>query len=155
MTIPEASQLVMQAGASAAKGEIYVLDMGKPMQILTLAENMIRLAGLKPYEDIDIQEVGLRPGEKLYEELLMKSEELDKTDNEKIFIEREHKIPRSELMEKLRIVDRALATRDNDIIRQAMMEVVPTYRNADLVNRDAIHAEEMRSALETPDTANV
>jgi hypothetical protein len=81
--------------------------------------------------------------------------ELEKTDNEKIFIEREHKIPRSELMEKLRIVDRALATRDNDIIRQAMMEVVPTYRNADLVNRDAIHAEEMRSALETPDTANV
>ena len=155
MTIPEASQLVMQAGASAAKGEIYVLDMGKPMQILTLAENMIRLAGLKPYEDIDIQEVGLRPGEKLYEELLMKTEELDKTDNEKIFIERERKIPREELLEKLKIVNRALATRDNDAIRKAMMEVVPTYRNAETVNRDALNTAEMRSAIENRDTVNV
>ncbi len=155
MTIPEAAQLVMQAGASAAKGDIYVLDMGKPMQILTLAENMIRLAGLKPYEDIDIQEIGLRPGEKLYEELLMKTEELDKTDNEKIFIERERKIPREELLEKLKIVDRALLTRDNNAIRQAMMEVVPTYRNADVVNRDAINAEEMRNARTSEEVAGV
>lgn len=146
MTIPEASQLVMQAGASAAKGEIYVLDMGKPMKILSLAENMIRLAGLKPYEDIDIQEVGLRPGEKLYEELLMKTEELDKTDNEKIFIERDRKLTREELDEKLRTVDQALVTGDADAIRKAMMAVVPTYHDADSVNRDAIHAEEMRVA---------
>ncbi|MBQ1935403.1 MAG: polysaccharide biosynthesis protein [Clostridia bacterium] len=146
MTIPEASQLVMQAGASAAKGEIYVLDMGKPMKILSLAENMIRLAGLKPYEDIDIQEVGLRPGEKLYEELLMKTEELDKTDNEKIFIERDCKLTREELNEKLRLVHQALDTGDMEAIRKAMMEVVPTYHDADSVNRDAIHAEEMRAA---------
>lgn len=144
MTIPEAAQLVMQAGVSAAKGEIYVLDMGKPMKILSLAENMIRLAGLKPYEDIDIQEIGLRPGEKLYEELLMKTEELDKTDNEKIFIERDAKISRNELAEKFSVVEEALKTRDGDTIRSAMMQVVPTYHDADSVNRKAVYAEEMK-----------
>jgi FlaA1/EpsC-like NDP-sugar epimerase len=81
MTIPEASQLVMQAGAMARSGELFVLDMGKPVKIWDLAENMIRLSGLVPHKDIEIKEIGLRPGEKLYEELLIKTEELDKTDN--------------------------------------------------------------------------
>ena len=75
MTIPEASQLVMTSGAMAKNGELYVLDMGNPVKILDLAENMIRLSGLEPYVDIDIKEIGLRPGEKLYEELLRKNEE--------------------------------------------------------------------------------
>jgi FlaA1/EpsC-like NDP-sugar epimerase len=77
MTIPEAAQLLLQTCAMASPGEIYVLDMGRPVKILELAENMIRLSGLAPYADIDIQEIGLRPGEKLYEELLMKTGELD------------------------------------------------------------------------------
>ena len=89
MTIPEASQLVIQAGAMARRGELFVLDMGKPVKILDLAENMIRLSGLIPYQDIDIIEIGLRPGEKLYEELLIQTECLDKTANDLIFIERD------------------------------------------------------------------
>lgn len=84
MTIPEAVGLVMEAGAIAKNGELFVLDMGKPVKILDLAENMVRLSGYIPYKDINIVEVGLRPGEKLYEELLMKNENLDKTDNEMI-----------------------------------------------------------------------
>ena len=84
MTIPEASQLVLQSGAMAKNGELFVLDMGQPVKILDLAENMIRLSGV---EGIEIVETGLRPGEKLYEELLVKTEELDKTENSMIFIE--------------------------------------------------------------------
>ena len=79
MTIPEASQLVLQSGAMAKNGELFVLDMGRPVKILDLAENMVRLSGYEPYRDIDIIETGLRPGEKLYEELLVKTEELGKT----------------------------------------------------------------------------
>lgn len=89
MTIPEAAQLVMTSGAMASNGELYVLDMGNPVRIMDLAENMVKLSGLKPYEDIDIIEIGLRPGEKLYEELFIKTEELDKTDNDMIFVERD------------------------------------------------------------------
>lgn len=85
MTIPEAAQLALQAGTMAGQSQIFVLDMGEPVKILTLAENMIRLSGREPYTDIEIREIGLRPGEKLYEELLMKSERLSKTENAKIF----------------------------------------------------------------------
>ena len=88
MTIPEASQLVVQAGGLAKGGEIFVLDMGEPVKIVTLAENLIKLSGFEPYKDIDIQFSGLRPGEKLYEELSLE-EELDerkKTGNDKIFV---------------------------------------------------------------------
>lgn len=85
MTIPEAAQLVLQAGFYADKGEIFVLDMGQPVKILDLAEKMIRLSGYKPYEDIDIKEIGLRPGEKMFEELRLDGETTTKTKNELIF----------------------------------------------------------------------
>lgn len=84
MTIPDASQLVLQSGALANNGELFVLDMGHPIKIMDLAENMIRLSGV---QGISILETGLRLGEKLYEELLVKTEELDKTSNSLIFIE--------------------------------------------------------------------
>jgi FlaA1/EpsC-like NDP-sugar epimerase len=88
MTIPEACQLVIQAGAYAKGGELFILDMGEPIKILSLAEKMIRLSGHEPYKDIKINFVGLRPGEKMYEELLKDSESIIKTENNKIYIEK-------------------------------------------------------------------
>jgi FlaA1/EpsC-like NDP-sugar epimerase len=88
MTIPEASQLVLEAGALAQDGEVFVLDMGEPVKVLALAEDMIRLSGLKPYEDIDIHFIGVRPGEKLFEELGTSAEQVQKTTHPKIFIGR-------------------------------------------------------------------
>ena len=138
MTIPEASQLVLQAGAMAKPGDLFVLDMGEPVKIIDLAENMIRLSGLKPYHDIDIVEVGLRPGEKLYEELLIKSETTSKTDNKMIFIE--HDTPRSreeidrilgELKETLANAPTPEAT---ERIKKALRRAVPTYKDPDEVN---------------------
>lgn len=134
MTIPEAAQLVLEAGAMAAKGELYVLDMGEPVRIYDLAYNMIRLSGLKPGEDIDIVEIGLRPGEKLYEELLMKSEELDKTENSLIFIERDKPYTRQEVEDKLEILRNALDISTNEAVKEAIRSVVPTYYDPKDVN---------------------
>lgn len=149
MTIPEAVQLVMEAGAMARRGELFVLDMGKPVKILDLAENMIRLAGLKPYEDIQIEEIGLRPGEKLYEELLIESAELEKTANKMIFIEHAIPISRAEMAEKLNILGRAVAEQDaldgtdegdgdsaspERFILPAIRQTVPTYKDPEEVN---------------------
>ena len=138
MTIPEASQLVLTSGAMAKSGELFVLDMGRPVKILDLAENMIRLSGLEPYRDIDIVETGLRPGEKLYEELLIKTEELDKTNNDMIFIERDVPPTHEEIEGKLAVLKEALATEDDDAIRKAMKQVVPTYHSPKHVNAAAI-----------------
>ena len=134
MTIPEASQLVMTSGAMAKNGELYVLDMGKPVKIYDLAEEMIRLSGLEPYKDIDIVETGLRPGEKLYEELLIRTEEMDKTENDLIFIERDKPLSEEEIWEKLDILREALATGHNTAVKEALMKVVPTYHLPEEVN---------------------
>ena len=135
MTIPEASQLVMASGAMAKNGELYVLDMGKPVKIYDLAESMIRLSGLEPYKDIEIVETGLRPGEKLYEELLIWTEEMDKTENDLIFIERDKPLSVEKIQEKLEILKRALSTGDNSVVKEALMKVVPTYHPPEEVNR--------------------
>ena len=144
MTIPEASQLVLESGAMAKNGDLFVLDMGSPVKILDLAENMIRLSGFEPYKDIDIVETGLRPGEKLYEELLIKTEELDKTENKLIFIERDEPVSKQELDWKLEMLQIALAGENSDVVRAALMEAVPTFHNPEIVNIAAAQAEEMQ-----------
>ena len=146
MTIPEASQLVIHAGAMAKKGELFVLDMGKPVRIYDLAVNMIRLSGLEPNEDIEIREIGLRPGEKLYEELLMQTEQLDKTENDLIFIERDAPYTRREVEEKMRILLDAVKARTG--IREAIAAVVPTFLTPEQANRNAENSREMKQ-LET------
>ena len=131
MTIPDAVSLVLEAETIAADSEIFVLDMGEPVKILDLAESLVTLSGFKPYKDIDIIEVGLRPGEKLYEELLIKTEGLVKTDNQKIFIDRDAHVTPEELEEKLRVLKEACDTCDNELIRKAVASVVPTYTPTD------------------------
>ncbi|UZT81957.1 polysaccharide biosynthesis protein [Caproicibacterium sp. BJN0003] len=137
MTISEASQLVLQAGAMAKKGEMFVLDMGKPVHIYELAKNMIRLSGLVPEQDIQIVEIGLRPGEKLYEELLIKSEEMVKTENDRILIERDKPLTRAQVEEKLCILNQAMQNASNEIVKEAFQKVVPTFQNPDIVNAAA------------------
>ena len=144
MTIPEASQLVLQSGAMARNGELYVLDMGKPVKILELAENMIRLSGFEPYKDIDIVETGLRPGEKLYEELLIQTETLDKTENSLIFVERDRPNGEDVIEQKLAILRQAVETGDDEQVRAALKRVVKTYHDPEEVNASAIEAREMQ-----------
>ena len=144
MTIPEAAQLVLTSGAFAKHGELFVLDMGKPVHILELAENMIRLSGFEPYKDIDIVETGLRPGEKLYEELLVKTEDLDKTDNDQIFVERDKPLDPREIEKKLAVLSQAVATEDDALCRQALKQVVETFRDPEEVNCKAEQAKEMQ-----------
>ena len=135
MTIPEASQLVLHSAAIAKNGELMVLDMGQPVKIYDLAVGIIKMSGFEPYKDIDIVETGLRPGEKLYEELLVKDERLTQTDNEKIFIEKDNPISLEELDERLDILKKAMALKSNKIVKAALKEVVPTYVNGDGVNK--------------------
>ena len=148
MTIPEAVQLVMVTCAMAHNGELFVLDMGKPVKILDLAENMIRLSGFTPYKDIDIVEIGLRPGEKLYEELLMKTEELDKTSNDMIFIERDKGLPREEVERKLDLVRQAIETEDQSAVLEVIRKTVPTYHDPAEINGKADQARETAAANE-------
>ena len=141
MTIPEASQLVLTSGAMAENGEIFVLDMGKPVKIYDLAQNMISMSGM---HDIEIIETGLRPGEKLYEELLVKTEKLEKTDNDMIFIEREEALGMDDLEKKLEILRAACDADEDDGVREVMRIVVPTFRRPEEVNREACEAAEIK-----------
>lgn len=126
MTIPEAVSLVLQAGALAHGGEIFVLDMGEPVKILTLAENLIRLSGLEPYKDIDIVFTGLRPGEKLYEELLMNEEGLASTQNKQIYVGKPIAIDYDVFFEDLEKLRTALEDDQTDV-RTEIQKLVPTY----------------------------
>ncbi|MDD2269004.1 MAG: nucleoside-diphosphate sugar epimerase/dehydratase, partial [Eubacteriales bacterium] len=150
MTIPEAAQLVMHAGMLAKRGELFILDMGKPVKIVELAENMIRLSGLVPYTDIDIVEIGLRPGEKLYEELLIKSEKLSVTENKMIFIEKDTPFTRGEVDDKLETLRSAMFSAETTIesvdIKEALQSVVPDFRDPEEVNKDAYNSDEMKLA---------
>lgn len=158
MTISEAVQLVLQAGAMARQNELYVLDMGRPVKILELAETMIRLSGYVPYQDIDIVETGLRPGEKLYEELLIASRDIEKTENGRIFVERQPAVTPKQLEKKLSILSAALEKNDPAMIRRALHRVVPTFHDPEVVNRaqgDEVHipeqeAEELNKVVTFP-----
>ena len=151
MTIPEASGLVMQAGAMAGRGDLFVLDMGKPVKILELAENMVTLSGLVPYKDIDIVETGLRPGEKLYEELLIKTEKLDKTANNLIFIERDTPLSREEIDARLESLKAAVVVSEETLelvnVKLALKKAVPTFVDPEEINKKAEECEEMKMAL--------
>ena len=127
MTIPEAAQLVLQAACYAKGGEIFVLDMGQPVKIYDLAVNLIKLSGLKPFEDIEIKITGLRPGEKLYEELLMDEEGLKNTENSKIFIGQPIFTNMETLKKSLDKLEKAMVSDDNEYIKDVVAEVVPTY----------------------------
>jgi FlaA1/EpsC-like NDP-sugar epimerase len=126
MTIPEAVSLVLQAGAYARGGEIFVLDMGLPVKILDLAENLIRLSGYKPYDDINIEFTGLRPGEKLYEELLMDEEGMQETENKLIHIGKPIEIDEEKFMGQLEQLNKTCKLEPMQI-RKLLNKIVPTY----------------------------
>ncbi len=125
MTIPEASQLVIQAGALAKGGEVFVLDMGDPVKIDDLARDLIRLSGYEPDVDIKIEYTGLRPGEKLYEELLMAEEGLEKTEHKKIFIGKQADMSFKEVIMCIKALENSMESEET--VRECMAKLVPTY----------------------------
>ena len=127
MTIPEAAQLVLQAGYYASEGEIFLLDMGEPVKIIDLATNLIKLSGLEPYKDIDIEEIGLRPGEKMYEELSLDYESSEKTDNKMIYKNTTLDIDVEELGKKLNELKSMLGHSTNEEIRSKLFEIINCY----------------------------
>lgn len=131
MTIPEAVSLVLQAGVYAKGGEVFILDMGEPMKIDTLARNLIKLSGFKPDVDIPIIYSGLRPGEKLYEEKLMDSEGLERTPNELIHVAHPLDFDRDTLIEQARELFLAAEKNDEKDIRGLIKQIVPTYTQID------------------------
>ncbi len=127
MTIPEAAQLVLQAGYYASEGEIFLLDMGEPVKIIDLATNLIKLSGLEPYKDIDIEEIGLRPGEKMYEELSLDYESSEKTDNKMIYKNTTLDIDVDELDKKLNELKSMIGHSTNEEIRSKLFEIINCY----------------------------
>lgn len=137
MTIPEAVRLVLQSYTYAEGGEIFVLDMGEPVKIYDLAVNLIKLSGLSPYDDIDIKITGLRPGEKLYEELLMAEEGLRKTEHSKIFVGNPTFTDFSVLEKNLKLLGEAVESGDDINLRSVISEIVPTYHSVDGATQEA------------------
>ena len=137
MLIPEAAQLVLEAASFAQSGEVFVLDMGEPVRIIELAEKLIRLSGHTPYVDIDIKEIGLRPGEKLYEELLMSGDTLRRTENKKIFVETRPEVDASELRRGLDELEQAAEQNDRRRVLELMHRLVPSFRKPEDVNGEA------------------
>jgi FlaA1/EpsC-like NDP-sugar epimerase len=129
MTISEAAQLVLEAGAMAKQNQIFVLDMGEQVKILTLAENLIRLSGFEPYTEIPIVFTGLRPGEKLYEEMLMSEEGMQDTPNHLIHIGKPIEMDYDKFARQLReLYPAACSDEGGDGIKRLVAEIVPTYR---------------------------
>lgn len=143
MTIPEAVSLVLQAGAMAHGGEIFVLDMGEPVKIVALAENLIRMYGKVPYKDIQIHFTGLRPGEKLFEELLMNEEGLTDTTNKKIFIGQQIHIDPIVFMEKLNTLRDAANANQAEETVALLADLVPTFHHKKM----ELHDEPVHSAV--------
>ncbi len=134
MTIPEAVSLILQAGTIARGGEIFVLDMGEPVKILSLAENLIKLHGKEPYKDIDIQFTGLRPGEKLFEELLMSEEGLRETANKKIFIGKQIEIEEESFVESIERINGIAKANNSGAVVEELRKLVTTF-NLVVVNK--------------------
>ena len=128
MTIPEAASLVLQAGEYADQGDIFVLDMGTRVKILTLAEQMITLSGLKPYEDIDIEFIGLRPGEKMYEEISLGNEKRYKTANDRVFVNEPMEIDADHFMEELNALHEKIDTANEDEIHEELFRLIEEYK---------------------------
>lgn len=137
MTIPEAAGLVIKSGAMAKNAEIYILKMGEPVKILSLAENLIRLSGFKPYEEIDIVESGLRPGEKLFEELLVRDDQHIATTHSKIFVEQNNSgVDMGLLEQRLDMLREAVDSADSGLVLRLMRRFVPNFKTPEEINGD-------------------
>lgn len=137
MTIPEAVSLVLEAASIAKGGEIFVLDMGQPVKIVTLAENLIRMYGKVPYKDVEIKFTGLRPGEKIKEELLMNEEGLQKTSNKLIFIGKQIEIS-PDFISRLWKLKNAAQENKDDVAIAALHEIVPTFTTPEAFNKKVL-----------------
>ena len=161
MTIPEAVGLVLQAMSYAKGGEIFVLDMGEPVKIYDLAVSLIKLSGLEPDVDIPIEITGLRPGEKLYEELLMEEEGLTNTEHKKIFIGKPSSITNEQLENKIEILESLIQNENVELktIKQTMQKVVPTYKEAPnapkVETADDIGAKKMKTIINRVRKTNI
>jgi FlaA1/EpsC-like NDP-sugar epimerase len=129
MTVPEAAQLVIQAGSMGNGCDIFVLDMGEPVKIVDVAKDLIKLSGLNPETDIDIEFVGIRPGEKLHEELFTERETLDATKNERIFLAKAEEVDKKLLETQLSKLIQMARNLDRKGVLRTLREIVPTYEN--------------------------
>jgi len=127
MTIPEASQLILQAGAMGEGGEIFLLDMGTPVRIVDMARDLIRLSGFEPEKDIKIEFIGLRPGEKLYEELITEGEGIVPTSHEKIMVLRGKPCDQKVLEDAVEVLGEMASDQDVPGIIRVLKEIVPEY----------------------------
>ena len=149
MTIPEAVNLVMEAAAIANGGEIFVLDMGKPVKIVTLAENLIRMYGKEPYKDVEIKFTGLRPGEKIKEELLMNDEGLQKTSNKLIFIGKQIQIDEATFAAKLDELRNAAQKNNEKLAVSALHDMVPTFTTPEKFNSKELKNSKLENIVES------